>query len=55
MNIEDPAYIATEAIIKELEKRIAKEYKQASKEVQATLDDYLRRFEIKDKKWQDVL
>lgn len=53
MNIEDPAYIATEAIIKELERRIAKEYKQASKEVQATLDDYLRRFEVKDKKWQE--
>lgn len=53
MNIQDPAYEETERIIKELEKRIAKEYKQASKEVQETLKDYCDRYDIKDKKWQE--
>lgn len=44
----DPAHEATEKIIKRLEKRIQAEYEQAVAEVQAKLDDYLRRFEKKD-------
>lgn len=43
----------TEKLIKEMEKRINKEYAQAEKEIEAQLQDYLRRFEIKDKKWQE--
>ena len=39
----------TDKELKKLEKRISKEYAQAEQEVQAKLDDYLRRFEIKDK------
>lgn len=39
----------TDNELKKLEKRISKEYAQAAKEVQAKLDDYLRRFEVKDK------
>lgn len=48
----DFAEIETDRIIEELEKAITKEYAQATKEVEAKLADYLRRFEIKDKKWQ---
>lgn len=48
----DPAHIETEAILARLERRIAEEYSQASKEVEKTLKDYLRRFETKDKIWQ---
>ena len=48
----DEAHKETEAILKALEKRITKEYRQAEKEIQNTLDDYLRRFETKDKIWQ---
>lgn len=43
----------TDKILKEVEKRINKEYAQAEKEIESKLNDYLRRFEIKDKKWQE--
>ena len=43
----------TEAILKEVERRINKEYKQAMDEIEDQLTDYLRRFEIKDQKWQE--
>lgn len=43
----------TEAILKQIEKRINQEYKQAIGEIEDQLSDYLRRFEIKDKKWQE--
>lgn len=42
----------TEALLKEVEKRINKEYKQAIDEINAELLDYLRRFEKKDETWQ---
>lgn len=48
----DPAHEATEDIIKLIERRIAKEYRRAEKEIGEKLDDYLRRFEKKDKTWQ---
>ncbi len=44
----DGGHMATEEILKEIEARIGKEYQTAVKEVQAKLDDYLRRFQIKD-------
>lgn len=44
----DAGYDETEKILNALEVRISKEYKKASEEAQAKLDDYLRRFEIKD-------
>lgn len=49
----DPAHLETEKALKALDERIAKEYEQAAKEVQDKLYDYLRRFELKDKKWRE--
>ena len=48
----DPAHIETDKIIDRMEKRIAKEYAQAHKETSEKLNDYLRRFETKDRTWQ---
>lgn len=42
----------TDAIIEAFDKRLQKEYRKAVAEVQDKLNDYLRRFEIKDEKWQ---
>lgn len=45
----------TDKILKEMEKEITAVYEQASKEVQAKLDDYMRRFRVKDKMKRDLL
>ena len=45
--IQDPAHIATERLIKQYEKRIKKEYKQAAKELEEKFNDYCRRFKVK--------
>ena len=39
----------TEKLLKELEKRIQKEYSAAARDVEEKFKDYMRRFEIKDK------
>lgn len=39
----------TDKELKKLEARIAREYKQAAKETKAKLEDYLRRYEVKNK------
>jgi len=44
----DAGHKATEDVLKQIETRITQEYAQAEKEVRAKLDDYLRRFQIKD-------
>ena len=44
----DIGHEETEKLLKDLEKRITEEYRQAYKEVKAKFDDYARRFEIKD-------
>ena len=49
--MSDPAHKETDKLLKEMEKRIAREYRQAEREVVAKLDDYMRRFKIKDKTW----
>lgn len=49
----DPAHEETEAVLKKIENRIKREYEQAMKEIEEKTADYLRRFEIKDKKWQE--
>ena len=49
----DAGHEATEKIIAEMEKKLSKQYAQAEKEVKAKLDDYFRRFEAKDAKWQE--
>ena len=51
--MSDPAHIATDKVIEDMEKRLAKEYAKAHKEVTAKMDDYLKRFTVKDKKWQE--
>ena len=48
----DPAYEETEKIIKQIERRISKEYAQAIAEVGAEMEDYMRRFYKKDETWQ---
>ena len=48
----DAAHKWTDKKIKELERRLNKEYEQAIEEIEETTADYFRRFEIKDKKWQ---
>ena len=50
---EDPAHAETEKIILEMEKRLAKEYSVAEREVQAKIDDYFDRFRLKDQKWRE--
>ena len=47
--MRDEGHDETEEILEEIEKRISEVYAQAEKEVAATLDDYLRKFETKDK------
>lgn len=42
----------TEALVKQMEKRINAEYAQAEKEIAEKLEDYWRRYEKKDEKWQ---
>ena len=42
----------TDQILAEAERRLKKEYEQAQKEVQAKLNDYLKRFKKKDETWR---
>lgn len=42
----------TDRLLRITEREIAAVYKQAAEEAQAKLDDYMRRFEIKDEKWR---
>lgn len=44
----DKGHEETEKLLKTLEGRVNREYKQAEKEVEAKLKDYLRRFKVKD-------
>lgn len=48
----DFAHKATDELLDGLEKELAEAFADAAKEVQEKLLDYLRRFEIKDEKWQ---
>lgn len=50
--MSDPAHEETEKIIKEIEKRINREYQLAMEEIDETLEDYMDRFYKKDKIWQ---
>lgn len=53
----DEGHEETEKVLADIEKEISKEYAQAEKEISEKLDDYLRRFEVKDKikynAWQE--
>lgn len=48
----DIGHELTEEQIKEIERKLRKEYTQAAKEIKDKLDDYLDRFTIKDEKWR---
>lgn len=48
----DAGHRETDALLTDLEEKISREYAQAVADTQAKLDDYLRRFEIKDEKWR---
>ena len=52
--MNDVGHQETEAIIKDLEKKVTKEYARAAKEMQAKLDDYFGALKSKTKnggKW----
>ena len=51
----DPAHLETEATLKRMEAKIAKEYKQATEEMQDKIDDYWSRYKLKDQKWQECV
>ena len=51
----DYGHNETEKLLRELENKIASEYRQAVKETQAKLDDYLRRYQIKDEAWRKMV
>lgn len=50
-NHTDPAHRATENLIKQMESELAKEYRQAYREVSEKYEDYLKRFKTKDRIW----
>ena len=52
MRKRDEGNEATEKLLAEMEQKLTAEYKQAEKEVEDKLNDYFRRFRIKDEKWQ---
>lgn len=55
MQNHDPAHIETEAILAEMEKKIAREYKLASKEAEEKLDKYMQSFAVKDKAYKKAV
>lgn len=48
----DPAHLETDFLISDMEERIRKEYAKAQSEIADKLNDYLQRFEQKDRTWQ---
>lgn len=54
-NNADIAHLMTDDILADLEKRIAKVYGEASKEMSATIEDYFAKFKEKDKKQLELL
>lgn len=49
----DRGHERTEQVINKIEGRLRAEYEQAAKEAEETLKDYMERFDLKDKKWQE--
>lgn len=50
--MRDRGHELTDELLEEMERKIRKEYRQAVKDTQAKLDDYLRRFQVKDEIWR---
>lgn len=53
--MRDRAHDYADDRLAELEKKIQREYQRAVRETQEKLYDYLRRFEIKDEKWRQMV
>lgn len=53
--MRDYGHEETEKLLAQMERKIAREYRQAIKDTQEKLDDYLRRFKIKDEAWQKMV
>lgn len=51
----DIGHEETDALLSEIEKKMAKEYRQAVADMQKKCDDYFRRFEARDKKWRKMV
>ena len=49
----DRGHELTEQVINRIEGRLRAEYEQAAREIQETIDDYFKRFRLKDKKWEE--
>lgn len=52
MSKKDPAHKKTDKEIELMAQKIRKEYRKAAEEVEEKLDDYMRRYIYKDKKWR---
>ena len=50
--MSDPAHKDTDRLLEEMERKIARIYRQAESEISEKLDDYLRRFKKKDETWR---
>lgn len=48
----DKGHELTDDLLRQMERRISREYAQAEKEITKTLNDYLRRFHKKDETWR---
>ena len=53
--MNDPGHAAADRLLAEMERKIAAEYLKAVRNAQAKLEDYLRRFDIKDQKWLEMV
>lgn len=48
----DPAHRATDRIIKDIEKELAKEYRQAQDEITEKFNEHIRKYKVKDRIWR---
>ena len=48
----DKAHVITDRMIKRTEQRLKREYSNAAKELEDKLNDYFRRYRLKDEKWK---
>ena len=51
----DAGHKETDALLSEIEKKMAKEYRQAVADMKQKCDAYFRRFEARDKKWRQMV
>ena len=51
----DPGHVETDKLLAEMEKKVSRVYREAVKDTEAKLADYMRRLEIKDEKWRAMV